>query len=498
MDDYGCIGNVEQASLLAQKDNLDDFRRSGSSDTIHCEYETCSPKLYSASSRCISSYNKINNWKLYRPSCAMSFCKSTTCSFFATVLGGVFVGMVSTAIMWLDINTAGVCFGYKNKWYDVPVYIQRIRVTARVLEGLVIQLWSFMVFIAVFGWLLMKQLNLLFWNMLLSFIGGFYILFLYVFGKNNETWNAYPVNILFVIITSFNSYIIASFYRQTIKSRLSLAIKLGGQFYLGFPIVMFFNYFIVPFYKTQTESNQAIIASCVPVLVVIPKIVERALAGRLQGINHPGTSGMLLIVLYIGAANTRVLQAALHDFRLYVLLCVIHGLGGAIDKLTLPLQDYVLKRCFKCQQHSFSSQFRSPRANRLLGDLALLSVILESSSIFVNCATVQIFLYYYGRIKGKRFNGYVLFKDFLWRVAVGIFIEWFFNALAIKLQTYYYNIPVIRVWKRRWRWIMLVVILNAIIAMMFFSEHLFTAVRSKDVLINPTVRRKCVGPFERP
>ena len=150
-----------------------------------------------------------------------------------------------------------------------------------------------------------------------------------------------------------------------------------------------------------------------------PKLLSRVIAQKLQGINHTRTSGVLLIAPY--TIVFRVLQALLHSFDLFVLLSFTQGFSGAIDKLLMPLQDFVVDE--SCCKRSHRQRAKSLRANRLLTDIALLSIVVEASSLFVNCAIVQIFRFYYGQDKGMRYDGYKLFIDFLWHVAIALFIE---------------------------------------------------------------------------
>ena len=225
------------------------------------------------------------------------------------------------------------------------------------------------------------------------------------------------------------------------------------------------------------------------------------LVQKLQGINHPGTSGILLITLHIcGATVFRVLQVSIDNSSLFVLLCVVHGLTGAIDKLMLPIQDYIyFKCCMRFCKRSVRQHVKTPRQNRLLADLALLSIVVDTSSVFVNCALVQILRFYVGRDKkGMKYDGYVLFTEFIWHATTAVFIEWIFNTLTIKLQTYYHNIPVMKVWNSRWRRILMIVILNTIIALLYFTEPLLAVVENKTEIVDPETRLKCAAPFQRP
>ena len=477
---------------------MEDFETHSSSDSIHCEYEEPLSQTLNGSTQNRNHTSSPADWRSNRSSCASSWFKSAICSFTTTIIGGVSIGVIATAVMWLDINLGENCFNYNNRWYEMPVNVRRIRLTTQVIEGMVIQFWSLTCILAIFGWPLVKELNLLNWNMLVAFMDGIYRLFLDVYGQYNRKWASYPLNVMFSIITLFNGYRVARHFRSRLRQSLSLAVKLEGQFYMCIPVAFLLNYLVVPYYKELSESERALLASFLPAILIIPKALGRVFAERVTGINHPGTSFVSLIATYTGGAMYfRVLQAGLEKFSLYFVLCIVHGLESTIDKITLPLRDYIYHKC--CTESGQSvREFRTPRVNRLLADLALLSMIVEAGSIFLSCAIVEIFRYYYGRDSyGHKYMGLDLFKSFMWRVSIGIIIEWIFNILAIKIQTYYYNIPVCKVWRFRWRWIMPMIILHTIITMLYFSESLYNAAVSRPELFGSEASWKCVLPFKR-
>ena len=487
-----------QIPLLNQRDGIADFEKHNPSDTIHCEYET-SPAPPSADSiQDDSQISTQHDWKRNRPPCCISWFKSFTCSFYTTMIGGVSLGIIATSVMWLDLNLAETCFNYNDRWYEMPIKVRRIRLTTQVFEGIIVQLWSLTCILAIFGWPLVKELNLLNWNMLVAFMDGMYRLFLDVYGQYNTKWMSYPLNLMFAILTLFNGYRVARYHSSNMKQSISLAIRLGGQFYMCAPIAWIINYCVIPYYKTLPEDRKAILASFIPAALIVPKALERVFAGGIKRINHPGTSVILLVPMYTASAIIfRVLQARLEGFSLYFILRIVHGLESTVDKLTLPFRDYLYHKCCK-ERAQNAKQYRTPRVNRLHADLALLSMIVESGSIFLSCAIVEILRYYYGRDNfGNRYEGLALFKSFIWRVSVGIIIEWIFNVLTIKIQTFYYNIPVVKVWKFRWRWIMSMIVLNTIIAILWFPEMLYSPVISRDDLVDPKMSQKCVLPFQR-
>ena len=482
-------------------DDLKDFKAYNKTDLVYREYEDIQAgDMYLSEGYQNFEECEPAHWKQWRPTPILSWCRSIVHSFLITVLaGGTFVGIFSSTLMWFALNTSELCYDYTDKWYSMPLKIQHTRITTHALKSMIIQFWHFYCILFIFGFPLVKEVNLLSWNMLASLGDAIYRLFIYIYYSYSFKSSTYPANAIFAAVTMFNGLRVAKhYYSSEFKKRLMLAFKLGAQFYFGIPIALLMNYTIIPYYKTLSETNKVILASLAPATVIIPKAITRISAENLKDINHPGTSVLLILPFQVCTAVVfRVLQAGLNSFAPFFASCVIHGLEGTVDKLTLALRDFVLHKCCVRQYQSLK-QFKNPRVNRIWADLAIVSMIVEGAAIFLSCATVQVFRYYYGRQgNGKKLDGHDLFNDFLWRVTLAIIIEFVFNTISIKIQTYYYNIPIMRVWKKRWRWILGMILLHTTVAMLYFSEYLFEAVRSRE-MYNQSAVRRCVGPFQRP
>ena len=263
MGDNRDAENTGQYTLLNRaNDDMEDFKRSGFPDTIHREYE---PPLTRAVEhvtlqRHVDQEN--SDWKLHRPSFSMSICKSMTSSFSSTVFGGVFVGIVATVIIWLIINLAGSCLGFKDldaKWYDAPIYIQRIYLTLQIVEGSIIQLWSFVNFLAVFRWPLVKELNLHNWNMLVSFVTSLYLLLMNAYKIYNVFWINYPMHVLFFYRNAFQ-WIQTSKFLSSESKRTSVSHNQTWRAVLyGFPcshvFLLLYHSFLLETLQNQASHN---------------------------------------------------------------------------------------------------------------------------------------------------------------------------------------------------------------------------------------------------
>ena len=470
-----------------EEDNLSDFKIGQSTDKIYREYDP--PNL-----DCVFS-----SWKEGRPTVCHSWYRCIRYSFIFTVICGVVMAIISTFIIWIELNLGVICRHLnKGTFNKLPQGIQKAQLTRGVIKGMLIQSWFFLIILLVFGSKLVKKLNLLPWTLLAASIDAIFRLLLYVYRMYGRLWMPYPLYVVFMTCFLFSSYRIASHYEQPIRQRIRFAFKLGAQFYIGFPLSLVINHVVLHYFSVIPDKYKAVMASLAPALLIAPKAIARLCAEKMEGVNHPGTSVLLVVIPHAAPQMLfRILQAKLEGYWMYVVLSIVHGIESTFDKITLPLQDYILKRCcLRNQQHN--SRERKPRENRLFADLAIVSMIAESSAILVSSAVIQMFRYHYGHDVKYRINNYArLLETFLFQASTGITIECLFNIIAIKVQTYFYNIPIIRVWKARKLWIFGMFLFNTIMGMLFFGKYFYGALSSKHIF-DKTITRHCTNPFQMP
>ena len=468
----------------SNRDNLVDFNHHNSTDRIYREYDP--PRLESFAA----------SWKAGRPTFVHSCFRCIRYSFIFTVLYGAGTSVVTIFIIWLSLNLGAICRHFDGTWYEMPVSIQKALLTLEVAEGMIVQCWFLSIIVPIFGWKLVKELNLLSWTMLAASIDAVYRLLLNVFRTYNRTWSSYPMNFLFATSFLFISYKVASQYRQNIRQRLQLAFKLGVQFYVSLPVALIINYVVLHYFNLISEKSKAILASLAPAFVIIPKAITRLCAEKMEGLNHPGTSILLLLSTHAGMPVLfRILQTKLHGFWMYFLLSIIHGIESTFDKITLPLQDYILHRCCTKGQRGYTSKEKKPRVNRLFADLAIINMIAESSAIIVSSVVTQMCRYYYSRDeKGRAHNVVSLLEVGCWQIITAIIVEFVFNTIAVKIQTYYYNVPIMRVWKIRKRWLFAMFIIQTLITILYFGGYFLNTLRNNKVF-DERITHVCKQPF---
>lgn len=246
---YQGQGLLEDAPLLQQQDPLEEFRKFDPDDVIFQEYD---PPV---------DDNSKMGWKKSRPpTWRMSLWKAMTHAFYIQIVCGVALGSVAILILVLDFNSVDLCFDRQKhgNWDTLPRNIQAIIVTAETVEAYIVQMWPFLLIIAMFGWRLVKKLNLLILNLLGAFCDTCYRLYLQVYGIYEKSWMPFPLNALFLIIVLMNSILVGreiAENNETVRSRkrkktILVSAILAAQLAFGIPIAFVLVYVLIPLYHS--------------------------------------------------------------------------------------------------------------------------------------------------------------------------------------------------------------------------------------------------------
>eukprot|EP00112_Aurelia_sp_Birch-Aquarium-sp1_P000660 Seg1063.6 transcript_id=Seg1063.6/GoldUCD/mRNA.D3Y31 product="hypothetical protein" protein_id=Seg1063.6/GoldUCD/D3Y31 len=479
-DIHHCYYSIDQADISQDDvsiDEAEDKRRWGIEETIHQEHDPSN-----------------------RQSLAASVIRCAWICFQNTVVCGTIVGIIATTVWWLDLNLGMCCYGYNKQRDKMPVKYQRTRLTSEIFEGMIIQLWPFSILCGAFDWSTLTRLNLPMWNIIAAYTDAVCRLFVYVYGRYNTRLKSYIGNVIFFALAVLNYIKIGCNHRSTISRRygvLSLALKLSLQFLFGIAICLPFNYWFLAEFKKSDPLLKAVLASVIPVMFAIPKLLTTFVHARLEGVSSPGQAVMFTIGFQVSAVLAcRLLQANNENFKLFILISFVHGILNVIDKLLQPVRDR-LGGCI-CPSKRNTRRGRSARASRLIADQALVNMMTETSGIIMSSASCYIITYYYIRdpATGSRVDGYTLLHAMVKRVGLAILIEYVFTTIALLIQTHKHNIPVIKVWVLKWKWIFCMHSVQVIFAMLYFPGHI------DDVSLHYQLSRGnytigCLGPFER-
>ena len=184
-------------------------------------------------------------------------------------------------------------------------------------------------------------------------------------------------------------------------------------------------------YNKETEHGKLVIALFSPLLGVLFKVISRLCAQRLKKIVHPGYSYILLVPQYFGSAViSRVMQADLNNLDFIAFLGIIHGAIEVIERSTMVFIDHIQSVIWKRPSAPWGN-FRTPRRERLMADVAIISMLYESTAIVY----VNGFLYLYQLIYLQNIPPLKLFQKFVIHTSVSLFIERFFAGASLAIDS---------------------------------------------------------------
>ena len=426
-------------------------------------------------------------------SCSLCFSQFNyaTTSFQSTIVCGILFGLFASFQWWISINISPSCF---VEWHDIPSKMRRISLISDAVKAVVIMFWPILTIAPICSWSMIKDSNLLFLSIIAGFLNAIQRLFLYVFSHYEARWKLYIGNILFSLMVFIALYKFAK-YRQERRhstnndNRLMITLKLSTQVILGLVLFLPFNYVIITYYRNLTPIERVIMLCSIIAAFFVPKLIISNVITSLHGLYRPNesivfTTGFLIISTMI----PRLLQAGIESLTFFIIVSLVNS---SLNVIMLPVTNKLCKfihrrtnNCpnerLECTQHYAAHQ-------------SLINMITETTSVIMSNAAAYLLVYFYTKMEllEKRQDGWIHFKDILIRTSIAISIEWFFNMISLKIQNDWCDIPVLRSWKREWKFI-LILILIQIIFVLYFADYA-NKMFIDDMFRNST--HNCIGLF---
>jgi len=414
-------------------------------------------------------------WKRLRPSALRTVCKSMYIGALISLLTATIIGSVYMLIYYLCFKTINNCEFYPKR--SIPVKIQWMRSISAAVACVFLHISFFVYTLFLLRPHQLKGIKqkLILVACLAYFLDTTYRLALQGLGISHSklsTLQKLPLNVLFFMSVCGQAYLLTSHFRllRTWRQKIALGLQMTVPFCSIIIIAVAVVSIIYPLYNKQSEESvlPLVIALFAPLIGVLFKVVSRILVQRQESITHPGYSCVLLAPLYcVSAIMFRVLQADLDSLQYMVVLGLIHGATEVIERSTMVLIDHICHVICKRTSAPWGS-FRSPRRERLMADIAIMSMLFESTAI----VSVNGFLYLYQYVYLKNDSLLELLQSFAISTSVQLLIEWFFTSVSLAIETRYQNIAVMAVWRRRWKRHILMALVTTMSSGLWFSSNL--------------------------
>ena len=431
-------------------------------------------------------------WKRLRPPMWRTVWNSLLFGFLMSVLSAAVVGLVSILLYYLCYQARLSCEGKPKE--SIPKELQWISTITETVYAFILYCWFFLNSLFFFRPFQIWGLKLKTFLVCLPFfcLDAGYRITTQALGISHSklsTTQTLPLNFLFLSCVCLQAY---NFCKHFVNGPSRKLVKLFSLFaipcMLTFVLAVYVPFVIYPFYNKQDKnSSRLLIALFSPLIVVVLKGISRTCVQRLWKISHPGTSFVLLSPLYCGSAVLlRLLQVDLSSLESVALIGVIHGIAEVVERSTIALIDHFYNQVWERRLVAWGG-FRTPRRERLAADIAIMSVVCEASAVISANGFLYLYQYYYTRDNSP----VELLQSFALNTFVPLGIEWFFTSVTLAIETRYLNIPLIAVWRKRWRRHILVAIVNSVAITLWASTTLLIAVKGRFVM----TKVYCQMPF---
>ena len=186
-------------------------------------------------------------------------------------------------------------------------------------------------------------------------------------------------------------------------------------------------------YVRQSNEGRLAIALFAPLSGLAFKTVSRICAQRLWNITRPGYSfcGIVSLLLRNCYYFSNFSSGSI------AILGIIHGAGEVVERSAMAVIDHICHVLCKRKSAPWGS-LRTPRRERLMADIAILSMLSESSAI----VSVNGFIYLYQFVYVENSSLLELLQIFAIHTSVQLVIEWFFTSMSLAIETRYQNMAV--------------------------------------------------------
>ena len=404
------------------------------------------------------------------------------CSFFVSlsqpigaslqlsVICGVMFGIFATFLWWFELNVEDYCF---RTWDEIPYNVHVFRLLSDTIQDLIIMFWPLLTIAPICSWSMIKESNVLFWCAIAGCVDVTHRFFLFVFWQYLAPWKSYVGNVIFSIISFIVFYKFARHRQQQSSNNDSTVVvtfKLGIQLIVGIFIALLYNYCLLELYQQSAPLIRTIMSCSLIALLCFPKLIISTVITNLHGIYTPNEGiTFAAAFLIITTMVIRLTQADIKSLAYFTIISVVHGIISVADKVTLPIRTKFFNAIYGRSSKVIDENWIYTQ--QYIAHQSLIGVITETSSIIMSNSAAYLLFYYYNEEigSGKSFELRIVLPDLFTKLGIAILIEFIFNVVALKLQNDRYDIPVLSVWQREWKFILVVHFIQIVLVIVYFS-----------------------------
>lgn len=273
------------------------------------------------------------------PTWKVSLKNSTYFVFMVTFVVGGLIGLASLLLTWYIISIVYACDWKSLADPTYPLHLKRRRIIGQSYQSFILYFWQPALMCMVFKWQFLKDVNLLTCTLAGASLDLGYRFFLGLFDMYYPPWVPYPLNVVYIVVVIMTTLSISKKIIQNssrIQATIVLAFKLSSQFITGAIVLYIIWYaFISSFAQKEGFMKLLYLVLLFPI-ALFPKVISRQCVLRLDHVNHPGTS-YVLVSTACGSAIIvyRLLQAEFKSLLAFTALSIGYGVSHLAYELII-------------------------------------------------------------------------------------------------------------------------------------------------------------------
>ena len=470
------VATEEDTSTSQLRDNFTD---NDSEETIFEEFD--SPE----------NSTSATAWKRNMPSVKVSLKNSAWFAFLVTVVAGGLVGLGTLVFMYYIISTVYTCEWKTLKDPSYPVELKRRRIIGESYNNFLLYFWQPAMLYMMFKWSVLKDVNVLTFTLIGASIDLGYRFFLAIYELYYPPWIPYPLNFLYITVVLINSILLGrNIFKTNLFCACLLGIKLCAQFIVGSSVLYIFSYGLFPWFARQEGFKfvKVVILALTFSVAILPKLIARQCALRLNDMNHPGTLYVLVSAACTGLSIVyRIMQAEFQSLLAFVALSIGHGLIHLAFELITTFKGRCNNRSMYSELEpdqdfsgrSIAKNTTTLRSQRLAADLTIHEMMSDAAALVLSVGIIEIYGFIHQNLSVQKYEE--IFEELVARIVLALLIEFLFNIVSVMILTRGRNVPVLRVWNLKWKSHLIVCVISVVMIVTYCTDKLLVIIRARYV-----------------
>ena len=304
-------------------------------------------------------------------------------AFCIMILATLLIASVCCVLTFFLLNFASVCTIFDNQWEDMPIIVQKFRITCDTFRYLLILMWFPINLSVMFSFKVVWKHHVVLLHLFTASMVAIIRLLLYVYHSYGYTWQEYTVRIVFLITVLISARIIVSKLHEDRNAKIKQFFALTMQFILGLLFVVTFIDGIIPLFTKS--KHKILIAVLTPFPGYVFLVICRALSVRVKVFIHPGKLHLMSSTIHTGTVFAyRFLQASIPTLKDFIITSVLLSLFSFLERISILFFDYFITwLCRKITNNMSHNSKISPKLKRATADSVLAGFSNEVLAIVV-------------------------------------------------------------------------------------------------------------------